>query len=312
LAVSERKEAAGGRLDRFLCLRLHGYSRAMVQKMIGAGRVRREGKTLKASATVHENDVITVRYPRTLEEPARYTQLDVVYDDAHLLAINKPGDLLSHPTDKIRANAVTTVLQGQFPDTRLHLVHRLDRETSGVLLLAKDSTTARAMAEQFSNHEVRKEYIAVVHGQVDFTERVVDLPIGREGGVIKVRQAVGAKDAVPSVTEFHRLAHQESQSVVRALPRSGRLHQIRVHLAALGHPILGDKLYCGDGAEYLKAVAGTLAPADISRLGARRQLLHARTLRLTHPVGGASLVIHAPLPTDFENIQDIDIATQER
>ena len=288
---------AGARVDAYLARRLHRYSRAEVQRLIGSGRVSLRGRAVKAAARVGPGDRIVVRYPRREEPPSRHASLDVLYEDGSLLAVAKPGDLLSHPTDKIVRGAATSILREQF-GARLHLVHRLDRETSGVLLLAKDPAAARALTDAFTRRQVAKEYLALVRGRVAFSSRAVDLPLGREGGEIKVRQSV-TKDGRPAATQFRRLAVGAGASLVAAAPRTGRLHQIRVHLATLGHPVLGDKLYTEDGAAYMKAVRRTLSAEDIAALGAERQMLHAWRLRLAHPSTGRPLEITAPPPEDF-------------
>ncbi|MBI4423278.1 MAG: RluA family pseudouridine synthase [Elusimicrobia bacterium] len=288
---------AGARLDRYLAGRLRRYSRGEVQRLIDAGRVLLGRRPVKASTRLAEGERIVVRYPRREEPPPRHGALTILLEDERLVAVAKPGDLLSHPTDKVVRSAATSILREQL-GLRLHLAHRLDRETSGVLLFAKDPATARALTGQFTRREIRKEYLALVRGRAPFRRRLVELPIAREGAEIKVRQAV-AKDGQPAATELRVLRAGEKASLVLASPKTGRLHQIRVHLAALGLPILGDKLYTGNGAAYLKAVRRELTPLDSSELGAERQMLHAWRLRLTHPGTGRPLAIEAPPPGDL-------------
>jgi len=298
-SVTDLRGCAGLRVDQFLSRRLHQYSRSQVQGLIDQGRVFLRGRTAKASSRVQEADVVMIRYPRRPEPEPEHASLRVIHDDAELLAVDKPPCVLSHPTDKVLLNTVTTILSRQFPGTRLHLAHRLDRETSGVLVLAKDPATARDLTEQFTRRDVSKEYLALVFGRVEWERTTVDRPLGREGGRIKVRQAVDAEGGQPAVTEFERLAASEGMSLVRAVPRTGRLHQIRVHLASLGHPLLGDKLYLGDGEFYMKAVAGKLGLEEFEALRAPRQMLHANKVSLVHPGTGRRLELAAPLPADF-------------
>lgn len=297
--VTDIHGAAGMRVDQFLSKRLHQYSRSQVQALIDQDRVFLRGRPAKASARVREEDVVLIRYPRRPEAEPETKRLPVLHEDENLLVVDKPPCVLSHPTDKVLLNTVTTILSRQFPGVRLHLAHRLDRETSGVLVLAKDPETARLLTDQFSGRLVRKEYLALVFGSVEWERRLVDRPLGREGGRIKVRQAVDAHDGQPALTEFERLAAAPELSLVRARPRTGRLHQIRVHLASLGHPVLGDKLYVGEGECYMKAVKGSLGPGDLEALGAPRQMLHARGLDLLHPATARPLSLRAPLPADF-------------
>ncbi|MDE2491997.1 MAG: RluA family pseudouridine synthase [Elusimicrobia bacterium] len=290
------KEHGGLRLDAYLALRLHKYSRAKVQRLIEDGRVSRAGRPAKASARLAEGETVLIRYPRTAEPPLPHETIPVLYQDDAIAVVDKPGGVLSHPTDKILHNTVTTILARQL-GRRVLLAHRLDRETSGAMVLPLDSAAARALYEQFLAREVKKEYLAVVFGEVAWKRKLVDAPIGPEGGEIKVRQAVGRGAA--AVTEFSRLATDGRLSLVSARPRTGRLHQIRAHLAHLGHPVVGDKLYVGAGEAYLKAVRRELRPEDLDALGADRQLLHARRLSFAHPRTGAAMRFEAPIPADF-------------
>ncbi len=293
-----QKPRSGLRLDRFLADRLRGYSRSRVQDIIAQGRVFLRSKTAESSDRVRHGDVVLIRYPQRQQAPPIEERLAPIYEDTWLLAVNKPAGMLSHPTDTVLRNCVTSVLKAQHPAWTPRLAHRLDRETSGVLLLAKDAGTARDLTEQFTRRLVRKQYLAIVLGRVPFSRRLVELPLGREGLGIKVRQRV-ADAGASAATEFRRLAAAGDHSLVSAIPRTGRLHQIRVHLAAIGHPVVGDKLYTGGGEFYLKACRHAWAPEDASSLGAERQMLHARRLRLRHPATGSPLTITAPLPQDF-------------
>ncbi len=290
------KEHGGMRLDAYLAQRLHKYSRAHVQRIIDGGRVTLRGRPAKASGRVACGETVTVRYPRAEEPPVPHETMPILYRDDALVVIDKPGGVLSHPTDKILHNAVTTILTRQL-GRKPHLAHRLDRETSGALVLALTPEAARALFEQFVGREVRKEYLAVVFGEVPWRTKTVDAPLGPEGGEIKVRQKVG--EGRPATTEFARLATDGRLSLVSAKPKTGRLHQIRAHLAHLGHPVVGDKLYVGRGEAYMKAVRRELLRADLDALGADRQLLHAWKIAFAHPVTGAKMNVVAPAPADF-------------
>ncbi|MFA5139435.1 MAG: RluA family pseudouridine synthase [Elusimicrobiota bacterium] len=300
--VSDLKDGAGLRADAFLAKRLKRYSRSEVQRLMAAGRVRLkrgEGSPgpVKASQRLALSDTVIVAYTRTEEPPCAHERLAVLHEDDDLLAVDKPARVLSHPTDRVVRNAATSILARQFPGFKLHLAHRLDRETSGVLLLAKNKEAARRLTESFTRGKVRKEYLAVVRGEVAFERTVVDKPMEHDGGEIKVRQGLGGDRAAR--TEFERVAVAHGLSLVRALPRTGRLHQIRVHLASLGHPVLGDKLYQGEGEYYMKAVRRELDEEDLLALGASRQMLHAARLGFPHPSTGAWTEVEAPLPEDF-------------
>ncbi|MFH1724347.1 MAG: RluA family pseudouridine synthase [Elusimicrobiota bacterium] len=300
------REPDGGtqRVDVFLARRLHPCSRAIVQRWIREGRVLLRGSAAKASSRVQNGDSVVVRYPKRREPPPRHDALSVLYEDDCMLAVDKPGDLLSHPTGKVVRDTATAIVARRFPGRRLHLAHRLDRETSGVLMFAKDPVSARLMQQQFDRREILKEYLAAVWGRVGFASRIVDRPIAREGGEIRIRQAVAdsSPKGQPAVTVFERVRAGESLSVVRARPRTGRLHQVRVHLASLGHPVVGDKLYTGNGEYFLKAVFQRLTPDDLRQLGAPRQMLHASRLTLRHPRSGRGLTLTAPPPDDFMRV----------
>lgn len=293
-----QKPQHGQRVDAFLAARLHRYSRAEVQRIVAEGRVLLRGRAAKAASRVADGEIVVVRYPKREEPPALVDKLEVLYEDESLLAVDKPAGVLSHPTDKVFANTVTSLMKNQRPELVPRLAHRLDRETSGVLLLSKDVTTAGALYRLFLSRQVRKEYLAVVLGRVEWRSKLVDAPIGREGAEIRVRQAVG--EGQSAVTEFELVEAGETFSLVRARPRTGRLHQIRVHLASLGHPVAGDKLYIGAGESYMKAVRKELKDEDLTALGASRQLLHAHRLTLPHPATKEPLEIVAPVPADFK------------
>lgn len=290
------KEHGGLRLDAFLAARLHGYSRARVQKLIDEGLVSLPARDAKASARVAEGQTVVIHYPRTAEPPLMHETLPLLHLDDWLAVVDKPGGVLSHPTDKVLNNTVTSILTRQL-GRKVFLAHRLDRETSGALVLALDPDCARSLYEQFVGRSVRKEYLAVVHGEVSWKKKVLDAPLGPEGGEIRVRQAVGA--GASAVTEFARLSTDGKLSLVSAKPRTGRLHQIRAHLAHLAHPVVGDKLYIGEGEAYMKAVRREIGQDDLTALGADRQLLHAWRLEFDHPKDGRRLRLTAPVPADF-------------
>jgi 23S rRNA pseudouridine1911/1915/1917 synthase len=298
------KRFDGDRVDQFLARRLTAYSRSRVQKILQESRVLRGVQPMKASSRVRGGDRILIAYPRRPEAPlAPDASLPVLFEDEALLIVNKPADLLSHPTDKIERHTVLGVLRHSRPDLKaVHLLHRLDRETSGVLALAKSRAAARNWTEMMEQRRVKKEYLAVVQGKPKPSRGVIDRPIGRQVGEIKVRQWVDVAGAVPAVTRYRVLGGSPDRSLVHAFPETGRLHQIRVHLAALGHPLLGDVLYNGDGALYLKMVNRQLAPEERKSLGFSRLALHAFRLSFSHPLHGNTLRITAPPPPDFDGL----------
>lgn len=293
------KEHDGRRLDAWLAERLgKKYSRMAVQKLIDDGMVSRQGRPVKAAARISDGETVLIRYPRVQEPPVPHETMPVLYQDDSLVVISKPGGTLSHPTDKVLHNTVTHLLSKQL-GRKVHLAHRLDRETSGTMVLALTAKAAKSLYEQFVARTVRKEYLAVVFGAVSWEDKLVDAPLGEEGKDIRVRRAVGGANAQEAVTAFKRLATDGRYSLVSCSPRTGRLHQIRAHLAHVGHPLVGDKLYVGDGEAYMKAVRKEVGRADLDALGADRQLLHAWKLSLSHPDDGRALTFEAPVPDDF-------------
>jgi 23S rRNA pseudouridine1911/1915/1917 synthase len=298
------KKFDGYRIDRFLTQRLTGYSRNKVQSVLSEARVQKEGRTAKANSKVRTGDKIQVAYLRRQEKPlAPEASLPILFEDDDLLVVNKPGDLLSHPTDKIVDHTVLGVLRHSRPELpKLYLLHRLDRETSGVIALAKNVKAARAWTRDMEAHRIHKEYVAIVRGFISLTEGTIDMPIGREGGEIRVRQWVNVPGAIPAITAYKVIDAGETYSVVRAFPKTGRLHQIRVHFAAIGHPLLGDPLYADEGEVYQKMVAGQCTEANRAVLGFPRVALHAATLTFPHPVSRSQLRVEAPLPEDMKSL----------
>jgi len=326
------KKYDGYRIDRFLSQRLVGYSRSKVQAILAEARVVKGDRPAKANTKVRTGEKVQIAYRRRPEEPlATDASIPILFEDDDLLIVNKPGDLLSHPTDKIVDHTVLGYLRHARPDLpKLHLLHRLDRETSGVLALAKNPKTARLWTQQMEAHHIKKEYIAIVRGLVLPKQGTIDMPIGRQGGPIRVRQWVNAPTAVPAVTKYRvqssfgpgpkkQRSHSSSPSpnqkmqpsapldlvpisIVRVFPETGRLHQIRVHFAAIGHPLLGDPLYTGRGEIYQKMIDGTCAEEDRESLGFHRVALHAAALHFDHPATRKHLSISAPPPAELDRL----------
>ncbi len=294
----------GYRIDRFLSQRLAGYSRNRVQRILEQARVLKEERTAKANTRVHTGDKIQIAYLRRPEPAlAPEASLPILFEDEDLLIVNKPANLLSHPTDKIVDHTVLGVLRHSRKDLgKLHLLHRLDRETTGVLALAKNPKAAQAWTRQMEAHRIQKEYIAVVRGLLPKREGRLDQPIGRQGGEIRVKQWVHTPEAVLAVTDYRVIYERQEAptlSIVRVMPKTGRLHQIRVHFAAIGHPLLGDPLYTGDGSVYQHMTQGTATLEERKVLGFPRVALHAAALSFLHPIKKSELRVEAPLPEDI-------------
>ncbi|MHC4941805.1 MAG: RluA family pseudouridine synthase [Planctomycetota bacterium] len=315
------KEEEGMRLDRFLRKRLPWMSRARLQhidaKRIVSGRgANTSSGPLKKSTRILAGDRIEVtlpQEPKDLEEAIKdppLERLDVIHEDDDILVIDKPAGVAVHPVGMNLHRTVLTALHQLYrrpgdPDGDVvpRLVHRLDLETSGVLLVAKRDEALRDLTEQFRNRTVRKEYLAVTYGLIDEDEGEVDLPLGpEEGSKVPYKRCVDREDGLPARTRFKVLRRQRGLTWVHLEPQTGRKHQLRVHLAAIGHPIVGDKIYGPDDAHYFRARNGPPSRKDLKELLLPRQALHALRLTLKHPGRNRTMCFEAPQPREFETL----------
>jgi RluA family pseudouridine synthase len=293
------------RLDVFVSERAPYLTRTRVQKLIAAGAVQLGARPARGSTRVRPGERITVvidKPPRDLEAAVREPlHLAVLYEDEGLIAVDKPAHVASHPAGgHVHRTALTWLrTERSCPDGFPKLCHRLDRETSGVLIAAKDPSAHRALLERIATGALRKQYHAIVHGWVEPDAFEIDLPLGEDPDSVvthkrRARRGEG-EPAFTSVTVEQRLA---GFSLLRLAPRTGRRHQLRVHLSACGHPIVGDKLYgTADDRVFLRARAGRLDVADREHLLLDRHALHASRVDL--PWAGRSLSIVAPWPDDL-------------
>jgi 23S rRNA pseudouridine1911/1915/1917 synthase len=297
LAVDER--GAGARLDRFLAERLPALSRARLQALIEAGRVRVDGRAAKAAARLRPGQEISVSVPAA--EPARprpeAIPLAVVHEDAHLLVVDKPAGLVVHPGAGRASGTLVNALLHHVHDLsgvggvlRPGIVHRLDRGTSGLMVVAKDDQTHRALARQFADRLVEKEYLAVVLGVPARAEGVIEAPIGRDP-VHRRRMSVRAPRGRSARSSYRVLEAFDGAALLRVRIHTGRTHQIRVHLAALGHPVAGDATYGGRRTRARAALESLTRPA-----------LHAARLAFDHPATGQRLAFDSPLPPDLQEV----------
>ena len=288
----------GKRLDRFLQRRIPGLSRARIQQAI-RDRVSVSWSPAARPATpVQPGGVVQVGWV-PLEEPPLALDFAVLARGAGWLAIDKPPTLPVHPVNKIRENTVIRMLRRQEDDPDLRLVHRLDRETSGALLIARDSETASRLSQAFARGEVSKEYLAVVRGVPAEPAGEIDLAIGKAtDSAVFTRQAV-VQDGQAARTRWRVERSGADRALLRLFPRQGRRHQLRVHLEAIGHPILGDILYGRPDDDYLAMVADSADPRAKAS-GPKRQLLHCARLCFPDPAGRGKLEVVAPLPADFQ------------
>lgn len=295
-------EHEGLRLDKFLAGELPNHSRAQVQRLIDDGRVSLPRVAApKANTGVRPGDTVTVEVPApapTALEPEDLP-LPILFDDADVVVVNKPAGLVvhpgaGHPTGTLVHALLHHVkdLSGIGGETRPGIVHRLDKGTSGVMVVAKNDAAHQELARQFHDREVDKEYVALVWGTVHNRKRI-DIPIGRDP-VHREKISTRARRARSAVTRVTWARALPGVTLIRVAIATGRTHQIRVHLNAIGHPIVGDALYGG----IHKRVANDIRA--VQRL--TRPFLHAERLAFTHPRTGERLVFEAPLPEDLHSV----------
>jgi 23S rRNA pseudouridine1911/1915/1917 synthase len=300
------KTSEGERLDSFLSRKFHCSRSALLKRT--EGTIRDDtGKPLKWSHRLRNGEVLVVPHKRN-PEPAVTVDFDILHQDDWLVAVNKGYGAPVHPSRSFRTRTILTVLKDRLGDADLKPAHRIDRETSGVLIFGRGTKAVRNLFAQFAAGRVRKRYLAVVRGSPPFDKTRVELPLALDPTFpVRCRMRVDEKDGKKAVTEFEVLKRLGDRSLVSAAPRTGRQHQIRVHLAAIGFPILGDKLYQENGRPYLAQIGDKLDPETFSRLGHHRQALHAERLEFLHPESGDPMLLTAPLPEDLEQLIELQI-----
>ncbi|MBX7167841.1 MAG: RluA family pseudouridine synthase [Pirellulales bacterium] len=303
---------AGVRLDWYLAHKLPIYSRTMLRKVINAKGVTVDGHREKASAILKPGQrlrIVLPPLPKTGPRPEPMA-LDLLYEDESLAAVNKPPGMVVHPARGHWSGTLASGLQHHFNQlssvggpTRPGIVHRLDRDTSGVIVVAKTDTAHLHLAEQFQNRTVQKQYLAIVVGAPELDRDFIDLPIGLHP---YHRERMAIRHDSPTSKEaqsFYEVVERfRGFALVRIVPKTGRTHQIRVHLTSIGCPVLCDRLYGGRASLTRGDVTGR--PEDTTELLAR-QALHAQRLCIVHPVTGRPLEFTAPLPADMEAVLQV-------
>lgn len=283
------------RLDKFLSAMLPDQSRSYLQKIIKDGNVLVNGEPKKSSYQLEDGDEVTADLPE-LKSPdiePENIPLDILYEDDSILMVNKPKGMVVHPSaghyTGTLVNAVLWHCQGQLSGingvSRPGIVHRIDKDTTGVLVVCKNDAAHNAVAAQLKEHSITRKYRAIVHGVIKEDEGTVDAPIGRHPTERK-KMASGVKNGKRAVTHYRVLERFQGYTYVECQLETGRTHQIRVHMASIHHPLLGDTVY---------------GPAKDSH-HLEGQTLHAMVLGLIHPVTGEYLEVEAPLPEYFENL----------
>ncbi len=325
--IDVSSEAKGQRLDQFLVAQLEGVSRSRVQLLIDQGDVLVNGLREKASLKLRGGEQIDVTgepHPAPLKAAAEDIPLDVVYEDADLAVINKPAGMMVHAgsgqsEDARSRGTLVNALLFRFKalsatggDLRPGIVHRLDKDTSGLIVVAKNDRTHAALAEMFSSRQIKKTYIALVQGAMEREKGTVNAGVGRDP-VRRTRMTTqpgdNARSAVSHYEVVRRFANRFGKfTLVRVRIETGRTHQIRVHMASIGHPVVGDTLYGGAG-QLTDQVAAQAAQskaarrkAEPERLRLGRNFLHAAKLEFPHPRTGKLLQLEAPLPEQLESI----------
>jgi 23S rRNA pseudouridine1911/1915/1917 synthase len=315
--ISVPLEDAGKRLDQFLARHLPGISRARVQELIAAEQVRVNGSAARASLRLRGGERITLLAPAErppLRAIAEEIPLEIVYEDDDLAVINKPAGMMVHAgagsTDDAR-NRGTLVnallhhfesLSGVGGNVRPGIVHRLDKQTSGLIVIAKNDESHRKLAEQFARRQVKKTYIALVHGWLKKDQGTISASISRDR-VRRTRMTTrlaGGREAISHYRVTRRLNTSRGKfTLIEVKIDTGRTHQIRVHLASLGHPVVGDALY-GAPAE--------LKPAETKKISSqrtatpRRNFLHAARVELVQPQTGEKIALEIPLPPELQQL----------
>jgi len=286
--LSESFEAEAGRLDSVVSTRL-GVPRAEAQRAIAAGAVLVDGSPRQKSHRLSGGERIEVDLAPSTELPAEGPPIALASRDEHLVVVRKPAGLPTHPTENRRGGTVVNRLLGMgIPlaprggPLRPGIVHRLDAGTSGLLVVASDDETFDRLAATFKRHEAVRAYLALVRGSIPNERFEVDAPLGRYGARIRVDATAGREAS----TAFEVRERFDRATLVEAEPRTGRTHQIRVHLSSIGHPILGDRRYGGGG-------------DDARELGLERPFLHAWRIAFDHPITGERIDLADPLPPDL-------------
>ena len=295
--VLQAEEFVGERIDKFLSCRLEEVSRSYIQKLIKEGHVSVNGKPVKANYKLGAGDEISVEIPEA-KEPDILPEdipLDILYEDQDILVVNKPKGMVVHPAAGHYSGTLVNALMYHCKDSlsgingvmRPGIVHRIDMDTTGSLLVCKNDEAHRILAEQLKEHTIRREYHAIVYGNIKEDTGTVDAPIGRHPTDRK-KMSINYKNGKQAVTHYEVLERFGNFTYIRCRLETGRTHQIRVHMASLHHPLLGDEVYGPSSRPPFPGLKG--------------QVLHAKILGIYHPATGEYVEFDAPLPQYFVDL----------
>ena len=313
LTFTAEAEDVGKRLDAFLVENIEGRSRSRLQKLIDDGDCLVNEKQSKSSYKIRANDEIEIELtelPAVTFKP-EIIPLDIIFEDAYLAVINKPSGMVVHPGAGISSGTLANAIAHHFKfeddasqnanseiRNRVGIVHRLDKDTSGLIVVAKSETTHEALSEQFREREVYKSYIALVHGEMQQTAGEINLPLAREKHN-RTKMAVRAHGrAAHSIWKVKK--HFEKFTLLGVEIKTGRTHQIRVHLASINHPIVGDETYNAGRDKTVRDLDVRKAIQDLDRF-----FLHSEKLSFTHPVSLERLDFTAPLPVELTEFLEL-------
>ena len=287
-------EQVGKRLDLFVISVIKDLSRMNAKRLIEDGNVQVNSKNSKVSYKVQNGDIIEIHIPeaKQLDLKAQEIPIEVVYEDSDIIVVNKPKGLVVHPAngnwDGTLVNAIMAIckdsLSGIGGEVRPGIVHRLDKDTSGLLIIAKNDKAHINMSNEIKNREVKKVHIALVRGIVAENEATINMPIGRSNKDRKKMAVV--KNGKEAITHFKVIKRFDKYTLLEVKIDTGRTHQIRVHLSEIGHPVVGDEIYSNGKNEF----------------GVHGQLLHAKSLDFKHPITGKDMHLEAELPEEFKNV----------
>ena len=282
------------RLDSYISKSNLDLSRSMVQKLIKENRIFVNGKVEKESYKIKINDKITIQIeePKSSKLEAQDIPLDIIYEDNDIIVINKPKGMVVHPgngnPDNTLVNAVLAHCKGSLSgiggEIRPGIVHRIDKDTSGLIIVAKNDKSHINLSEQIKNHEVTKIYTALVKGNIVENEATIDMPIGRDKNDRK--KMCVTRDGKEAVSHIKVIKRYGNYTLIRVKIDTGRTHQIRVHMAKIGHPVVGDEVYSSGKNEF----------------GVKGQMLHSTILKFKHPISRKEIMLEAPLPQYFEDV----------